>query len=117
MPNNLKFSDIQKTVVDNADLLQSMNLSLATECHLEIVDILRKKMSTHVILKTVSTLTYGRLTANTGPIMVLLKKILQLDSLSDTLSEISYMRLGLLINTSLDEDFGKRSEKGLFDSC
>ena len=114
-PNSLNFSYIQKIVVDNADLLQRMNPSLATECHLEVVNILRKKLSTHVILKTVYCLTYGRLTENNGPIMILLRKILQLENLSEILSQISFIRIGVLINTSMDEDFEKDSEKGLYD--
>ena len=47
--------------------------------------------------------------------MILLRKILQLENLSEILSQISFIRIGVLINTSMDEDFEKDSEKGLYD--
>lgn len=90
-----------------------MNVSLATDCHLQIVDILRRKTATHVILKTVACLTYGRLVQNKGPIVVLLQKILQLNNVAEMLSDISFCRIGVLINTSMDEEFDKNDEKGL----
>lgn len=90
-----------------------MNVSLATECQLQIVDILQRKAATHIILKTAECFTYSRLLENNGQIMVLLKKMFQLQSVAELLSKIFFLRIGVLINTSLDEDFDKNSEKGL----
>lgn len=112
-PKYLDFTDIQKTIIDHEDFLKSMNVSLATECQLQIVDILRRKSATHVILKTAACFTYGRLLENKGLIMVLLRKIFQLQSVAEMLSEVLFLRTGVLINTSLDEDFDKKSEEGL----
>lgn len=90
-----------------------MNVSLATECQLQIEDILQRKAATHIILKAAECFTYSRLLENNGQIMVLLKKIFQLQSVAELLSKIFFLRIGVLINTSLDEDFDKNSEKGL----
>lgn len=111
-PKHLDFTDIQKTIIDHEDFLKSMNVSLATECQLQIVDILRRKSATHIILKTATCFTYGRLLENKGLIMVLLRKIFQLQSVAEKLSDILLLRTGVLINTSLDEDFDKKSEEG-----
>lgn len=111
-PKNIQFTDIQ-TAIDHEDFSKSMNVSLATDCHLQIVDILRRKSATHVILKTVACLTYERLVQNKGPIVVLLQKILQLNNVAEMLSNISFCRIGVLINTSMDEEFDKNDEKGL----
>lgn len=111
-PKHLDFADIQKTLTDHEDFLKSMNVSLATECQLQIVDILRRKSATHIILKTVACFTYGRLLENKGLIMVLLKKIFQLQSVAEMLSEVLFLRTGVLINTLLDENVDK-SEEGL----
>lgn len=112
-PKNLDFTtDIQKTLIDHEDFLKSMNVSLATDCQLQIVDIQRRKSTTHVILKTAGCFTYGRLLEKKGLVMVLLRKIFQLQSVAEMLSKVLFLRTGVLINTSLDEDFDK-SEKGL----
>lgn len=44
--------------------------------------------------------------------MVLLKKIFQLQSVAEMLSEVLFLRTGVLINTLLDENVDK-SEEGL----
>lgn len=111
-PKNLDFTDIQKTLIDHEDFLKSMNVSLATDCQLQIVEIQRRKSATHVIIKTAACFTYGRLLEKKGLVTVLLRKIFQLQSVAEILSEVLFLRTGVLINTSLDEDFDK-SEKGL----
>ncbi|XP_061196372.1 helicase with zinc finger domain 2-like [Saccostrea echinata] len=113
-PQNLRFKDIQGAFTNYTEKqLATINYWLESECHLKIIKILRQNSVTHVILKTESCITYGSLTEKKGPIVTLLHKIFEAEGVEEKLAEVSIMRIGLLVNTSMDEEFHEEPGKGI----
>ncbi|XP_062578568.1 helicase with zinc finger domain 2-like [Saccostrea cucullata] len=113
-PKNLRFSEIQRAFIEHAEKqLPSISNSLAAECHLHIMNILKQNSTTHVILKTESCITYGCLVDTNGPVVTLLKKIFQIEGVQEKLSDVSLIKIGVLVNTSMDEEFQEESGKGI----
>lgn len=116
VPRSQKFTDVFKLVIDYEEDLRSMFKSMDSEClirHLQIEDKIRQKSAIDVLVKTTASLTYGTLLEKDGPIVDLLRKILKLDAVAEMLSDTFYLRICVLLNTSMDDECSADPERGL----
>lgn len=116
VPRSQKFTDVLKLVIDYEEDLRSMFKSMDSEClisHLQIEDKIRQKSAIDVLVKTTASFPYGTLLEKDGPIVDLLRKILKLDAVAEMLSDTFYLRICVLLNTSMDDESSADPERGL----
>lgn len=116
VPRSQKFTELLKLVIDYEEDLRSMFKSMDSKClisHLQIEDKIRQKSAIDVLVKTTASFTYGTLLEKDGPIVDLLRKILKLDAVAEMLSDTFYLRICVLLNTSMDDECSADPERGL----
>lgn len=116
VPRSQKFTDVFKLVIDYEEDLRSMFKSMDSEClirHFQIEDKIREKSAIDVLVKTTASFAYGTLLEKDGPIVDLLRKILKLDAVAEMLSDTFYLRICVLLNTSMDDECSADPERGL----
>lgn len=116
VPRSQKFTELLKLVIDYEEDLRSMFKSMDSKClisHLQIEDKIRQKSAIDVLVKTTASFTYGTLLEKDGPIVDLLRKILKLDAVAEMLSDTFYLRICVLLNTSMDDECSADPERGI----
>jgi hypothetical protein len=106
-PNRYSFWSLQQLLsADTEERNQHLNSILSDEHNVHVAKIFSVKNSTivHVVLKSGSQMSYGKLVEEHGILFTLLRNVLWSKETFTFISNIRLMRIGLIADTSMIDE-------------